>query len=117
MTRRHVRGYHPDLTVTPTTLPAAVRSARGALGWSLTDLATRAGLTLAELSRLEHGAKPTMSGARILSLARAFGPATQGWDVVSPADTPAWLPAGVDAWCRWLLELDNRARPGAQQAA
>jgi transcriptional regulator with XRE-family HTH domain len=49
-----------------------IRAARGLLGWSQTELATRAGLSLPTVKRVEAGFGPRVSDDARAKLQRAF---------------------------------------------
>jgi transcriptional regulator with XRE-family HTH domain len=49
-----------------------IRAARGILGWSQSDLATRAGLSLPTVKRVEAGTGPRVSEAARITLRRTL---------------------------------------------
>ena len=61
------------MTTTTTPTGRAVRSARQNMGISQTELARRAGLNAATISRLESGARRSLSAPTASAIARALG--------------------------------------------
>jgi predicted transcriptional regulator len=60
------RGIVPLLTI------SQIRAARGLLGWSQSDLAERAGVSLPTVKRVEAGTGPRVSDAARNKLRRTF---------------------------------------------
>ncbi|HET6607470.1 MAG TPA: XRE family transcriptional regulator [Rhodopila sp.] len=78
-------------------LSTRVRLEREARNWTLTDLATRSGISRAMLSKIERGeASPTaallgrLSAAYGLTVSQLFARAEQGGQLARVAEQPAW---------------------------
>lgn len=87
----------------PRTLSIALRSLRASRGWTMSAVSRLTGVGLPELSRMEAGKLLTLSGPRILLLARAANESR-------PIVPLPWEPVDLGGWCVLLLELDAKGR-------
>lgn len=91
--------------VTNDSLGSRLRDARTAQSLSLTEVATRAGISKAYLSQLEHGASTTPSHDVVRRLATALGASIAGLTGISET----WQPSEVDKLPASLRAFAHRA--------
>lgn len=91
------------LTKPPTTLTQVVKAARWGRGWNQHEVVKRSGMTAPEVCRIEKATTATLSGPRILTLARLF---------LEAPPTMAYFdePSSLEGWVTLLVTLDAKGR-------